>query len=245
MFAAFPIVFQQQRGWSPGVGGLAFLGVAVGMMMAVSYSIYDNARYAKVLEANNGRAPPEARLPPALIGSVLLPIGLFWFAWTNGPEIHWIVCIIASGFFAAGLVLVFLSLMNYLVDSCKSSSLGACQYGIVTDSILDVIYAASVLAANTVLRSLFGAAFPLFTTPMYGNLGVHWASSIPAFLALACLPFPFLFYKYGHAIRMKCKFAAEAAEVLERLRTRTHDSALAPPPVIETREEQEKDSGDD
>ncbi|KAI6087175.1 MFS general substrate transporter [Hypoxylon rubiginosum] len=226
MFAAFPIVFQQQRGWSPGVGGLAFLGVAVGMMMAVSYSIYDNARYAKVLEANNGRAPPEARLPPALIGSVLLPIGLFWFAWTNGPEIHWIVCIIASGFFAAGLVLVFLSLMNYLVDSY-------------------VIYAASVLAANTVLRSLFGAAFPLFTTPMYGNLGVHWASSIPAFLALACLPFPFLFYKYGHAIRMKCKFAAEAAEVLERLRTRTHDSALAPPPVIETREEQEKDSGDD
>ncbi|XXH04415.1 hypothetical protein Hte_010829 [Hypoxylon texense] len=194
-------------------------------MSAVFYSIYDNSRYAKVSAAHGGHAPPEARLPPALIGSVLLPIGLFWFAWTNGPNIHWIVCIIASAFFAAGLVLVFLSLMNYLIDSY-------------------VIYAASVLAANSVLRSLFGAAFPLFTTAMYENLGIHWASSIPAFLALACLPFPFLFYKYGRAIRMKCKFAAEAAEVLARMRTRTDDSRPepAPSPVTESREEREKDS---
>ncbi|KAI0156653.1 MFS general substrate transporter [Hypoxylon sp. FL1284] len=226
MFAAFPIVFQQQRGWSPGIGGLAFLGVAVGMMASILYSVYDNNRYAKTSAAHNGQAPPEARLPPALIGSILLPVGLFWFAWTNGPEIHWIVSIIASGFFAAGLVLVFLSLMNYLIDSY-------------------VIYAASVLAASSVLRSLFGTAFPLFTSAMYTNLGIHWASSIPAFLALACLPFPFLFYRYGHAIRMKCKYAAEAAEVLTRMRTRTDDSPPAPAARTETREEREKESSDD
>ncbi|KAI0005703.1 major facilitator superfamily transporter [Xylariaceae sp. FL0662B] len=219
MFAAFPIVFQVQRGWSPGIGGLAFLGVAVGMMAAVVYSMYDNQRYAKYSQALKGMTPPEARLPPALIGSILLPVGLFWFAWTNGPNIHWIVPIVASGFFAAGLVLVFLSLMNYLIDSY-------------------VIYAASVLAANSVLRSLFGAAFPLFTTAMYTNLGTHWASSIPAFLALACLPFPFLFYRHGEAIRMKCKYAAEAAEFLVRMRTRTDDR---PVPTSEIRREQEKD----
>ncbi|KAI1504251.1 major facilitator superfamily transporter [Biscogniauxia marginata] len=209
MFAAFPIVFQRQRGWTPGVGGLAFLGVAVGMMAAVAYSGYDNVRYAKQSQSMGGYAAPEARLPPSLIGSVLLPVGLFWFAWTNGIEIHWIVPIIASGFFAAGLVLVFLSLMNYLIDSYT-------------------IYAASVLAANSVLRSLFGAAFPLFTTAMYDNLGIHWASSIPAFLAVACLPFPFLFYKYGEAIRTRCKFAAEAAEVMERMRTRVDDDPQIP-----------------
>ncbi|KAI1799927.1 MFS general substrate transporter [Daldinia bambusicola] len=209
MFAAFPIVYQQNRGWSAGVGGLAFLGIAVGMIVAVSYSIWDNTRYAKTMAAHGGNAPAEARLPPALVGSVLLPVGLFWFAWTCGPNIHWIVSIVASGFFATGLVLVFLSLMNYMIDSY-------------------VIYAASVLAANSVLRSIFGAAFPLFTTAMYHNLGIHWASSIPAFLALACLPFPFLFYKYGASIRMKCKFAAEAAKVLETMRTRNdHDG---PPP---------------
>lgn len=53
---------------------------------------------------------------------------------------------------------------------------------------------------------------------MYKNLGVHWASSIPAFLALACVPFPFLFMRYGKTIRMRCKYAAEAAEVLQRMR---------------------------
>jgi hypothetical protein len=53
---------------------------------------------------------------------------------------------------------------------------------------------------------------------MYNNLGIHWASSIPAFLALACLPFPFLFYKYGEQIRMKCKYAAQAHETMQQLR---------------------------
>lgn len=225
MFAAFPIVFQQGRGWSPGIGGLAFVGVAVGMIVGVSYAAYDNTRYQKEAAKHNGNAPPEARLPPAIIGSVLLPVGkslktlsppllhlsagtmltsnqgLFWFAWTNGPSVHWVVPIIASGFFAAGLVLVFLSLMNYLIDSY-------------------VIYAASVLAANAVIRSLFGAVFPLFTTYMYNDLGIHWASSIPAFLSLACMPFPYLFWRYGAAIRARCKFAAEAAAVLERMRSR-------------------------
>lgn len=53
---------------------------------------------------------------------------------------------------------------------------------------------------------------------MYNSLGIHWASSIPAFLALACVPFPFLFYKYGELIRMKCKYAAQAAEALDEMR---------------------------
>lgn len=77
---------------------------------------------------------------------------------------------------------------------------------------------ASVLAANAVLRSLFGVAFPLFTSYMYNSLGIHWASSIPAFLALACVPFPFIFYRYGPAIRKRCKFAAEADAFMKSLR---------------------------
>lgn len=94
------------------------------------------------------------------------------------------------------------------------------------DKALDVIYAASVLAASSVLRSLFGAVFPLFTKYMYDDLGVHWASSIPAFLAVACVPFPFLFYKYGEKLRMKCKFAAEAAIVLRMMRTEREKTAV-------------------
>lgn len=65
---------------------------------------------------------------------------------------------------------------------------------------------------------------------MYNDLGIHWASSIPAFLAVACVPFPFLFWKYGDKIRMKCEYAAEAANVLQRMRTKhevvTEDAAI-------------------
>jgi hypothetical protein len=71
------------------------------------------------------------------------------------------------------------------------------------DGQLSTIYAASVLAANSVLRSLFGAAFPLFVTYMYQNLGVHWATAVPGFIALVCVPLPIIFYKKGAAIRAR------------------------------------------
>ncbi|KAJ5399674.1 major facilitator superfamily domain-containing protein [Penicillium sp. CMV-2018d] len=209
MFAAFPIVFQQQRGWSQGISGLAFLGIAVGVVFAVGFCMYDAKRYIKASDQAEYPLPAEARLPAAILGSVLLPIGLFWFAWTNGAGTHWVDPIIASAFFSAGLILVFLSLMNYLIDSY-------------------VIYAASVLAANSVLRSLFGAAFPLFTTSMYKSLGIHWASSIPAFLALACLPFPLLFFKFGEAIRLKSKYSAEAANLLLKMQTSVDNDEPVP-----------------
>ncbi|KAL5346912.1 MFS siderochrome iron transporter 1 [Pseudogymnoascus australis] len=188
-FAAFPIVYQEGRNWSEGIGGLAFLGILVGMLIAVSYSIYDNAR-----------SPP-----PALIGSLALPIGLFWFAWTNSPSLHWSISIIGTAPFGFGMVLVFLGSMNYLIDAYT-------------------IYAASVLAASSVLRSLFGAAFPLFASYMYDSLGIHWASSVPAFLAVLCIPAPFLFYKYGESIRLKCKYAAESAEFMRLIREKENDT---------------------
>jgi MFS family permease len=198
MFAAFPIVYEEKRGWNQGVGALPFLGIMIGMLAAVVYSLWDNKRYIKAQDKHGGFAPPEARLPPCMIASICIPVGLFWFAWTNSPSVHWIVSIIASAPFGFGMVLVFLGIMNYLIDAYT-------------------IFAASVLAANSVLRSCFGAAFPLFTTYMYDNLGIHWASSIPAFLALACVPFPFLFYKYGGAIRQRCKFAAQSDAFMRKI----------------------------
>lgn len=128
-FGAFPIVYQQYRGWSPGIGGLAFLGVAVGMIFAVAYSVWDNKRYTRISDEYKGFAPPEARLPLCMVGSVAVPLGLFWFAWTNYPSIHWSVSIIACAPFGFGMVLIFLGIMNYLIDSYT-------------------IYAASVLAVS-------------------------------------------------------------------------------------------------
>lgn len=65
----------------------------------------------------------------------------------------------------------------------------------------------------------------MLTRARYDNLGIHWASTVPAFLALACVPFPFLFYKYGKPIREKCKYAAEAAAFMTRMREAQYTAA--------------------
>ncbi|KAL1625282.1 hypothetical protein SLS54_003370 [Diplodia seriata] len=206
LFGAYPIVYRIERGWTAGIAGLPFIGIAIGMVGSVVYTIvFDDKRYRRNVEEHDGYAPPEARLPPCLLGGLVLPLGLFWFAWTNYPSMPWAASVAAGIPFGFSMVLIFLSVMNYLIDSYT-------------------IFAASVLAANSVLRSVFGAAFPLFTKQMYANLGIHWASTVPAFLALACLPFPFLFYKYGGSIRMKCKYAAEADAFMRSLRESATDT---------------------
>ncbi|KAH7410875.1 major facilitator superfamily domain-containing protein [Cadophora sp. MPI-SDFR-AT-0126] len=201
---AFPIVYQQERGWNEGIGGLAFLGLAIGMLIGLVYTLLDNKRYTKLGKA----ATPETRLPPGMLGAVALPVGMFAFAWTNFPSVHWSVSIVLSAPFGFGSVLIFMSCLNYLIDAYT-------------------IYAASVLAATAMLRSLFGAAFPMFTSQMYANLGIHWASSIPAFLTVACLPFPFVMYKYGESLRMKCKYAQEAALMMARMQNDLSGTSIA------------------
>jgi hypothetical protein len=64
-------------------------------------------------------------------------------------------------------------------------------------------YAASALAANTVLRSLCGALLPLAGRKMYATLGLGWGNSLLAFIALAMCPLPVLFYIYGARIRTR------------------------------------------
>ena len=66
-------------------------------------------------------------------------------------------------------------------------------------------YAASALAANTVLRSLAGALLPLAGPNMYKTLGLGWGNSLLAFIALAMLPVPWFFYLKGEAIRKSFK----------------------------------------
>lgn len=198
---AFSIVYEQHRGWNAGAGGLAFLGVIVGLLIGLAYTIFDELhRYRHIASPS-----PEDRLPPAKIGALAIPIGLFGFAWTNAPSVHWSASIILSSIFGFGLLPVFTLIIEYCVQSYA-------------------IYASSVIAAGAILRSLIGAAFPLFTNQMFANLGLHWAASIPAFLTVACIPFPFVMHKYGASIRQKCKYAHQAAVALDRMQGKTQDS---------------------
>lgn len=124
---------------------------------------------------------------------------------------------------------------------------------LATFGIVDsyTVFAASVLAGTAILRSVFAAAFPLFTGKMYENLGIHWASSIPAFLALTFAPFPFLLYKYGPLIRARCKYSAEAQALMKQLQSQSRQTAkketvqpVASNHVNELRDDAEVDDGE-
>jgi hypothetical protein len=162
------------------------LGIGAGMAIATAASPYINRVYALYVKKLGG-PKPEARLPHLVLLSWLVPLGLFWFAWTANPSIHWASCILAGIPFGIGFVALSLGITSYLIDC----------YG---------KYAASALAANAILRSLFGAVFPLFSRQMYNKLGAAWATSILGFMSVALAPLPFVFYYFGPRIRARSTF---------------------------------------
>lgn len=219
-FVAYPIIFNELRGWSPGIGGLAFVGIGVGSLIVIAAEpLIRKMINAHKPDPETGRPPPEAGVSIICIGAVLLPIGQIWFSWTGTPEYHWILPILAGVPFGAGNCCIFIYGSNYLVHS----------YG---------IYAASALAGNAVLRSILGATLPLAGPSMYATLGPHWAGTLLGLLEAVCIPIPIIFYVYGYRIRQKSalirsmqedktKFENKRARAAEKTMARTEAEAEA------------------
>ncbi|KAG9601762.1 MFS general substrate transporter, partial [Aureobasidium melanogenum] len=184
-FVAYPIVFQQQRGWSPGLGGLAFCGIGIGNLLTIVLEpLCRRLINSHKKDPETGDIPPEAMVSVICIAAVSLAAGELWFAWTCTPNVHWIVPIIAGIPFGAGNAGVFIYSNNYLVHSYS-------------------VYAASALAGNAVLRSIMGATVPLAGPAMYAALGSNWAGCTLGLVEMACVPIPVVFYLYGKKIRAK------------------------------------------
>lgn len=73
--------------------------------------------------------------------------------------------------------------------------------------LIIVCSAASAIAANTFLRSIAAAGFPLFARQMFNGMGIEWASTLLGCLAFCLVPIPVIFYLYGKKLRLKSKFA--------------------------------------
>ncbi|CAG8897584.1 unnamed protein product [Penicillium egyptiacum] len=189
LLGAYPVVFQGIHGMNLGVGGLPFIGLIIGEFLAGAYILFDQSTYIKKLTANNNIPVPEWRLPPAILGGVCFCVGLFWYGWTGWTKsIHWMAPTASGVVTGFGIYVIFLQCFNYLIDSYLT-------------------FAASVFAANTIIRSTVGAAFPLFSRQMFVNLGVQWAGTLLGCLALIMIPIPLAFIKWGPALRKKSKFA--------------------------------------
>lgn len=121
-FGAFALVFQQVYGFNPWQVGLSFLGILVGMLIAVGTLPVWHHLYLYQVEQHqkkSGRADsmPEFRLPSSVIGSWFCVLGLFWFGWTIYSRIHWIVPVIGTSFFGFGIILSYVGIFTFLVDA--------------------------------------------------------------------------------------------------------------------------------
>lgn len=131
---------------------------------------------------------PEHRLPFAItIPAVLaLPIGLFIYGWAVQYKVHWIVPQIGTAVIGFGMIAIVMAISTYLVDAFP-------------------LHAASVTAANAVIRSILGALMPLVGLDLYDALGFGWGNSLLGFIALALAPIPVLFAIFGGKLRAKTR----------------------------------------
>ena len=218
---AYPIVFQKLHHMNQGVGGLPYFGMVFGMLLAGAYIVYTQADYNRKLTANNGVTIPEWRLPPAIMGGVSFTCGLFWFGWSGYKEsTPWIVPTLSGLLTGFGLLSIFLQSLNYLVDaylmlyvSHPIQSYFPLSLTEGTPQPNNPHSAASAIAANTFLRSIAGAVFPLFSMYMFNALGVEWSGTLLGCVALILVPIPVIFWKYGARIRQRSKFAPTAKPV--------------------------------
>ncbi|KAF7180246.1 hypothetical protein CNMCM7691_009413 [Aspergillus felis] len=187
---AYGLVYQGVYHMNPGVGGLPLFGMVVGLFIGGGYIIFFASRsYNKKLQENAGVPVPEWRLPPVIAGGALFAAGIFWFGWTGfTADVPWIVSTLSGLFTGFGLLIVFIQLFNYLIDTY-------------------LMFAASAIAANTFCRSVLAASFPLFSRQMFNGMGIQWAATLLGCVATALVPIPVFFYLYGKRLRMKSRFA--------------------------------------
>ncbi|CAN3360695.1 polyamine transporter 3 [Diutina catenulata] len=184
-FFAYPVIFNELYGYEDDMVGLMFIPILIGAGLALTTTPLLEFRYMKI--AKTRRMIPEDRLVGAMIGSPFPCIALFILGATSYKHIIWVGPASSGIAFGYGMVLIYYSLNNYIIDTYAK-------------------YAASALATKVFLRSGGGAAFPLFTPQMYRKLGLQWASWLLAFISLAMIAIPFLFYRFGKQLRAKwCK----------------------------------------
>ena len=189
LFTTFTFVFEENYGFSQDIVGLVYIGLGIGMLVGLAIVGVFSDKLIKHLanKHSNGVLKPEYRLPMLMYSGPFIPIGLFIYGWTAQYNVQWAVPLLGTMFVGVGMLGAFMCLNTYLIDAFTR-------------------YAASAMAANTILRSILGAVFPLFGLQMYNALGLGWGNSLLAFLALALVPIPFLFYWYGERIRTHPRF---------------------------------------
>lgn len=201
----YTYIFQDVYGTSQGLTNVIFTAMFVGILLSAFLVPWVYMR-TKGYFANNTFVP-EKRLWFAMLGAPAIPISLFWMAWTDYVSFlpdhriflnPWLTIsqastsiwspIMASVLFGYGLITIFMTAYMYIIDSYE-------------------IYAASALTFVTFVRYLIAGGMTVVGVPFYKNMGTHWTITILGCISVLMTPIPYIFYFYGHTIRLRSKYA--------------------------------------
>ncbi|KAM0428336.1 hypothetical protein ACHAQK_011681 [Fusarium lateritium] len=199
-FQAFPIIFQDVYGLSPGVTGLAYLPIFGGAALTLPiFWTWDNV-LARAVECDASwvRREEYRRLPLACLGGPLFVVSLFWLGWSAREDITFAAPMLAGVLFGMGFMLIFMAILNYLTDAYE-------------------IFAASANAASSTTRSLFAVVLPLATKPMFRQLNINGACSLLGGLSALMCFIPFIFIWKGPSIRARSGFCIALRERKEEM----------------------------
>ncbi|KAI0879443.1 major facilitator superfamily transporter [Hypoxylon argillaceum] len=187
-FESFPLVYPVYYGLTAGQVGLVFLAILVACLLgAVVYAAYIHFYMNPRIRAI-GEPVPETRLVPALAAAVGPTLGLFVFAWTARPDVHWLTPTAGITLYAATVFVVFQCIFVYVALSYPR-------------------YAASLFAGNDFFRSALAFAAVLFAPPLFGKLGVARGNSLLGGLSVVGIIGIWALYLFGARLRSMSKFA--------------------------------------
>lgn len=194
-------VFGGIYGWGPAQAGYIQAAIIVGDVLGWTMTLYTNEWYYASAKRNTeipNTPIPEARLYGSLVGGFVgVSGGMFIYAWTSYPSIHWIAPAVGLAMVGFGTTGVVIGILTYLVDAYS-------------------IYAGSAVGAVGLGENAFIAFLPIATQSMYSTLGFHWASSLLGFVSLILAAAPIPMFIWGKQIRDRSAFMKESLAIRRR-----------------------------
>lgn len=190
LLASFHVVWEEQYSERMVPGTLNYLFIAAGSAVGALYSALCQDRiYRYISERRSGMGRPEFRLPAVFMSAILCPTGFMLYGLASDRIWHPSLTNAGAALFGFGTTIGLQAIQVYLVDSYPR-------------------YAASAIAAATLLRSFGGFGFPilapnLFATQGYGRGGTYVASGL---IFIGLLVAGFLQFK-GRNLRQNSKYA--------------------------------------
>ena len=151
---SFALVYKQWN-FSTFAVGLSFIPILVGYCIAWAsfIPVFRRNEAERRKRPDDERTQYESRLWWLLYTAPCLPIGLFGFAWTSLPHIHWIGSMIFSAIVGIANYAIYMATIDYMI----------CAYG---------PYSASATGGNGWARDLLAGVLTVPATPFYDSMFV-------------------------------------------------------------------------